>query len=121
VTWRLISVRVQGQDKNALIVWTTKGGTSLALIQNTEDNHFMTKPEIITNAAKAAGVTEDQIEAAIRATLALITDRMNPAERIEIYETWLDPIARPLSESTGLALGTVQRALVAAVQWTPAK
>jgi hypothetical protein len=91
-------------------------------------------PELLHQAAEAAGVTVEEVHDAIRAVLELLPTLQNsstdshlilPFPLIKsidtvqaIYDQWLKPIAQPLADSTGLEIEKVYRALVGAVQWT---
>lgn len=73
-------------------------------------------PELIQAAADAAGMPAEDVEAAIRCALDLLSKNPTRAERDEIYKTWLDPISRPLAESMDLPIEEVHRAIVASLQ-----
>lgn len=73
-------------------------------------------PELIQMAAESAGVSAENVEAAIRCALDLLSKRPTRDERDEIYRTWLDPISRPLAEAMELPIEEVHRALVASLQ-----
>lgn len=81
-------------------------------------NEPSTYPELIVLAAEAAGVTPDDVAAAIKCALDLLPEKPTVSERAEVYVTWLDPVARPLAEAGNLSVDHVCLALVASLQVT---